>query len=405
MSVLPADTTELDASLRRPRVDVVFPALPPALDGIGDHTARLTEALAAHASVRVLTAQSNPAPIPGVDVETAFSLDTRRGVWDIVEAVRRDPPDWLLLQFNQFSYGRWGLNPFLPLALRRLRRVCPDLRIAWLAHEDFVPLTSWKFAVMTTWQRAQFWALGRLADVVFFTIEPWVDRYASWFPNTPVRHLPVGSNMPHVGADPAEARAWLGLDPDAFVVGVFGTLSAARPLDFFARAAAALQAHTDRATFLYVGPDGDAFQAALAHDPAGDVPVIDAGRRSAEDVSRCFAAMDLHLAPYIDGISTRRGACMAGLQHGVATVGTVGPLTDAILTRADGDAFRLAPVDAPDVFAHHVVDLYTDDVARARIARGGQTLYDASFTWPVLARRLADHLDLPVSSPSLASTS
>ena len=30
---------------------------------------------------------------------------------------------------------------------------------------------------MTTWQRAQFWALGALADHVFFSIDPWVQKY------------------------------------------------------------------------------------------------------------------------------------------------------------------------------------------------------------------------------------
>ena len=63
----------------------------------------------------MLTAQPVADAIDGVEVVHAFRLPPRRGVWDLVETVRANPPDWLFVQFNQFSYGRWGLNPFCRL--------------------------------------------------------------------------------------------------------------------------------------------------------------------------------------------------------------------------------------------------------------------------------------------------
>ena len=144
------------------RLDVLFPFLPPALDGIGDHTAHLARAAAeAGADVRVLTAMEGADPIPGARVERAFAPPIPspiRGaeaaarpnrVGQAIAAVERDPPDWLLVQFQQFSYGRYGFNPWLPLALARLKRTRPGVRLAVMMHEDFVPVTSWKFAVMT----------------------------------------------------------------------------------------------------------------------------------------------------------------------------------------------------------------------------------------------------------------
>lgn len=365
------------------RIDLVFPVLPPTLDGIGDHTAHLAEALAATDQVRVLCAQQNASPIPGVNVVPAFDLDARRGIRQLQSSIDAQPPDWLLVQFNQFSYGRWGLNPFLPLTLSRVKRAHPTVKIAWLAHEDFVPVTSLKFAIMSTWQRAQFWTLGRLADRIFFTTDYWVDAYQSWFPNTPIQQLSVGSNIPEVEASRDEERARLGLAPDAFVVGYFGSMHNSRLLPTLHAALRELRRIDDRVVVLYVGPHGAALRDALR-----DIPIHDAGALPAEDVSRCFAAMDVHLTPILDGVSSRRGSFMTGLQHGVATVTTSGPHTASWMAAAHEEAFLLAPEDDPKQFAACARAVMTRPSFRRQIGTGGQRFYRQHFDWPVLSRQL-----------------
>lgn len=372
-------------------IDLVFPILPPTLDGIGDHTARLAEALSGRATVRVLTAQAQADPIPGATVETAFSHPPRRGVLTLAEAVRADPPDWLFLQFNQFSYGRWGLNPFLPMVLSQIRRHCPSTRLAVLFHEDFLPATTWRNAIMTTWQRAQFWALGRLADRVFFSIEPWVQQYQSWFPETPADHLPVGSNIPQVEAERETVRHRLGIDEKTVILGVFGSLHESRLLSHIRAAAETVQDDAEDALLLYIGPHGEDFRRAM-----NGCPVLDAGRLPGRSVSRHFQAMDVYLAPFVDGASTRRGSLMTGLQHGVPTVSTVGPLTDPVLREADGETVHLAPVENVDAFAQCVRALQRDAGRRAEIGAAGRQLYEENFTFDALAERLLNHLSLEV---------
>lgn len=379
-------------------IDLVFPVLPPTLDGIGDHTARLAEALGATDQVRVLCAQPDHTPLPGVEVIPAFDLHTRRGIQHLRESVLEHPPDWMLVQFNQFSYGRWGLNPFLPLTLYQIKRACPSLQLAWLAHEDFMPATNLKFALMSTWQRAQFWALGHLADHIFFTTDYWVDAYRSWFPNTPIQRLAVGSNIPDVNASRDIERARLELDPDAFVVGYFGSLHNSRLLPTLHATLRRLRATNDRLVVLYVGPQGDELRATLH-----DVPVHDAGALPAPEVSQCFSAMDLHLTPILDGVSTRRGSFMTGLQHGVPTVTTSGPHTAPWMQAAHDDAFLLAPEDDPDQFARHARTLMTNAAHRRRIGTGGEDFYQQHFDWPVLATQLRSALTSP-DGPSPAHT-
>jgi glycosyltransferase involved in cell wall biosynthesis len=308
-------------------------------------------------------------------------------VYELAEAVQSDPPDWLFVQFNQFSYGRWGFNLFLPFTVWRIQQIAPDTRIAVMFHEDFVPVTSWKNAIMTTWQRGQFWMLGRLADHIFFSIAPWVEKYQSWFPGTPVHHLPVGSNMPLVEVKRDAIRRKLGFNDSTFVLGVFGSLHASRLLGHI-RAAAEMVAHQNHDfSLLYIGPHGEAFQNVM-----GKFPVLNAGRLSAEDVSRYMQAMDVHLTPFIDGASTRRGSFMAGLQHGIPTVATQGPLTDDLLRNADGTAFYLAPVAHPDKFAKLVSALSQDASKRTTVGRAGQKFYNHHFSFDVVSKTLLHHL-------------
>ncbi len=372
------------------RIDLMFPVLPPALDGIGDYTARLAGALAAEgASVRIWTAQPDAALIPGVEIVRAFRYPPRRGVWELPAALAADPPDWLIVQFNQFSYGRWGLNPLLVPVLRMARRRCPSMRLAVMFHEDFVPPTTWKNRVFRLWQIPQFRALGRLADVVAFSIQPWVARYRSWFPQAHVVHWPVGSNIPDVGCSREEARRRLGLDPETFVVGVFGTIGAGRLVDYIRAAVEHLDRAGVRFVVVYVGPHGRQLRARL---PAG-VSLRDAGALPGEVVSVHLSAMDLLLAPFVDGASTRRGSMLAGLQHGVAVLSTDGPLTDAMLRAEHGRSLWLVPASDQAAYAEAALQLAGDLERRQALGRHARRFYAAQLDWPVLARRVVEKID------------
>lgn len=378
------------------RIDLVFPKLPPALDGIGDHTARLASALSARdCTVRVLTAQQDCSPLPNVEVERAFHTRTRPGILDVADSIRTAPPDWLLVQFEQFSYGRWGLNPFLPLVLYRLRSTAPEMRTAVMFHEDYMPATGLRSAIMGLWQKPQFWTLGGMADVAFFSTEPRAQQYESQFPDTSVHHLPVGSNIPDVGGDRARERDRLTVDPEAFVIGLFGSAHESRLLSYANAAVSACARDRPETRVLYVGPDGPDVRTAL---PA-EVPLHDAGPLPPEDVSRCFAAMDLYLAPFRKGVSTRRGSFLTGLQHGVATVTTRGRATGALLSSRHEEAFLAPACSSRDGFAESVRRLARSPEARHRLGQCGHTFYQRHFSWPTVADRLLHALETPTSTP------
>ncbi len=378
-----------------PRIDLVFPVLPPILDGIGDHTAHLAQHLASlGVHVRILTTPTAArTTVPGVDVVDAFTTNALSGTLRLADTVRQDPPSLLFLQFNQFSYGTYGFNPFLPWTLHRIRRECTDTRIVLMAHEEFVPLTSLKNALMSTWQRTQFWTLGRTADVVGFSTSAWVEKFRPWFPNTALRHLPVGSNIPRSLLSRNQARRRLRIETP-FIVGYFGSVAGSRHLAPVRRTMERLHQVSDgQVLLLYVGMHGSALRTALS-----DLPMHDAGPLAAADVGNCFAAMDLYLAPFVAGVSTRRGSFMTSLQHGIPTVATLGEQTDSIFLDRNGDALLLAPEHDTDAFATAAVRLYEQPVWRRALGRQGRAFYQSHFDWPVLAATVADLV--PSGSPT-----
>jgi len=404
---------------------LIAAALPPVLDGIGDYTANLAGALVASGRARVTVVtgedQAAHAPIRGVSIVPTFSAARPGSVRRIADHIAAktgrgvdERPDWVVLQYNPFSYGRWGLNPYLPWVMRRVRRrgdcagsggAAAGPRVALMVHEPFVPVISAKFALMTTWQRWQLWMLGRTADVVFFSIQPWADRFRPWFPGKPVLHLPVGSNVPRrVPITRTQARARLNIANETVTLGLFGNAHPARMMDAVSAALNAVGRRTSAAPLLlYMGPHGAAIRAALtaAARPGDCQAIIRAeGPLPADEISRRFAALDAYLVPFVDGISTRRTTLMTGLQHGVPIVGTRGPLTDKMLEEQNGTAFLLSCVSAASnasgdvqAFGAQVVRVIEDAGLQARLGQGAQQLYEREFAWERVAGRLLGALE------------
>jgi glycosyltransferase involved in cell wall biosynthesis len=365
------------------------------LDGIGDYTALLSQELSKSIDVTIVgNSVATLNPIPDVRIAPTFDPDRRRSVWKIADAVIGDLPDAILLQYNPFAYGRWGLNLDLPRVLKCIRRHAPVIPIIIMMHEIYVPLSSWKFMIMATWQRWQFRQLGSAADAVCFSIEPWATQRKRGFCPGSVYHLPVGSNIPRVSISRADARAKLGLADDEIALGVFGTAHVSRMMQPLRDSANAVAATGRRVRVVYIGPHKDAVQTAL-----GDVPLVADGPFPADEVSRRLSALDIFLATYADGVSTRRGAMMAALHHGIATVGTRGHHTDAQLIAADGKALLLAPAEDLLAFNAAVVKLAADSTLREKIAAGGMVMFDRCYSWPTIAARLLEimHRTKPVT--------
>jgi len=324
----------------------------------------------------------------GADADLA--LYCRGGSWispderpiDIDSTARAG--DWLVVQYQPFLWGRRGFAPWLPFFISRLRRR-HGARVALIVHEPYLDFGGPAQSALAIWQRAQLAALRLPADLVCASIEPWTNMLARAHPRRPTSHLPVGSNLPDCSGDRADARRELAPVDDTFVLAVFGTDHPAR-LWSYADAALEHIAARRRTLVLSLGA-GNPFPSSPPHD----VTVHRPGLLPAADVGRLLAAADLLLAPFVDGVSSRRGSIMAALQHSVAVVGTDGHLTDTTMRTAECPV--LTPVGNPRAFASAAEQLATDDARRAEIACAGRRLYEREYAWARVAAKLLGLLE------------
>lgn len=380
-------------------IAIVYPNLPPKMDGIGDFTACLARVLAEGHQVTALTGAGEFSPMPGVAIEPLFSVRDTPSFEKLSDWVEKHQPDLLLIQYNPFAYGNRGYNPHLPRAVARIRKQLPELHIVLMAHESFVPIESAKTAIMTTWQRRQFRSLGSSSDLIMFSSEAHAAYVGEKNTKAPWGTFYVGSNIPDTGYSREEARRELGLPENQLVLGFFGTAHPSRPLGWVAHSLAEIRSGGTDASLLYAGPHGEALRRALAAANLEPSLLRDLGPQPTEGVSRAFAAMDIYICPFDDGASTRRTTLMTGLQHGIATLSTDGKNTGDLLRSANGQGLVLVPATDEAAFIAEAKRLAGDSAERARQAKLGEALYVSNFDWSIIAARLLGDILTPAKVP------
>jgi glycosyltransferase involved in cell wall biosynthesis len=337
-------------------------------DGIRDHAIQLSRALShtAQATTGVLVTAEN----------RAWTLAARSD--DPGLGRRRRIQRTIVFEYNPFSFGRYGFAPWLLLRAWRLRRAEPTPCVVLLVHEAFVPASTLRALPLAAWQRLQLALLRGFSDVTLASTERLTERLARWWPARPTRAVHVGSNLPDMRHMRQVVRARLGLPSDAIIVATFGT---AHPSHSEEHVRTAVSTLADAATVwvIHLGSGAARFGANLPR-------VRQIGHLSADGLASYLAAADVFLAPFTDGVSTRRTTLVAALQHELAVVGTRGPSTDKTLDYAGGP-LRLVSTDALDLFAQEVRRLVDDRHAIRELGHAGRALYEAEFAWQVIAER------------------
>jgi len=304
---------------------------------------------------------------------------TPRYLADGVAPLLADPgdPEWILLQYNPFSWGRAGFAPALVRDVARLRRRT-RAPLALMVHEAWIDVRDPRSALIGTWQRA----LLALADAALTSTQALARELGGG-----AVHVPIGATIEPLPIAPEAARERLGLD-GKLAVALFGRANPSRLLDHAEAAIAALaRAHgPERLAVLNLGADAPALRA-----PRG-VAVSSSGRLDAGELSLRLAASDLVLLPLTDGVSTRRTTLMAALAHGRPVLGLHGVNTDAELAAAR-DALTLTRAGDREAFARAAVALTAEPARLRALGEAGRRLYEARYDWPVIARRVANVLE------------
>jgi glycosyltransferase involved in cell wall biosynthesis len=324
------------------RILMVSSALPPVVDGIGDHAALMAESLAAmvHFVTCLVPLGTNYADIPGVAIKPSWNPKVSTSVIDAVVEAVRGGIDVVYIHYNPFCYGKWGCNLALMNIRKRIKEVNPKVKLAVMIHERHVPLWPWRFTIMSAWQRPMYASILKQADQVFVSTGPWMNDIEQMVrPGVDVTCVPIGSSAGQPRISRTEARATRHLPEDVTVVGVFGMPHISKGVDGLAAILSKTAAEVGPLTLLAVGGIGKAIP-----DGIPGVSVVRTGILDARGVSDAFMCMDAFLCPFSDGISTRRSSMTVALAHGIPVVSNVGDSTVAVFEEG-GDhasAFTLA---------------------------------------------------------------
>lgn len=337
------------------RIDAVVSARTGNADAIRAYAERLVDALNAHGE------------------ESRLTLLGRRA----------SPTDVLLVQYNPFSYGRWGFAPGVVLWALRQRWTRSAGMLTFMVHEPYVAAVDVRSCLMATWQRPQLVLLCLLAHRVLAPSAEQARRCGGR-----IRHprvVPVGSNLPDARASRAASRRAIGIGAEDIVLVSFAASSAGRLQELVSSASMGVLDRGHSCVLLVLG---------LSNLPPHSVPktvrVICTGYLEDAAAAACLAAGDIFLAPYVDGVSTRRGTLIAALQHGMPVVGTVTSQSDPVL--AESEAIVGVAVDADDDFRRATGDLASSSDDRIRRGAAARALFEREFAWERIVSRLMDQL-------------
>jgi glycosyltransferase involved in cell wall biosynthesis len=381
-----------DVGSDRVHICILTGALFQPRDGVGDYAWRLAQALSrehrvslvGHLSGEPRSGEDGPQIVPLVE---GWGAAGRRHLFRIVRDLR---PDVLNVQYTPFLYHRWGLNLGLPLLLLRLRM--QGMPIVTMVHEPFVPLRTWKWWILGPIQRALL-ALWILASRrVLVSIWAWTEmlrRMFRWRAGD-IRWLAVGSNLSPVGISPEERRhlreKW-GLPGSGVVLVMLNPLGTGKQFDLVSRVWKRLASRHEKVGLLIVGVGREEALCRFPAAPDGDRTAY-TGFVPDEVASRLLGCADVGLAPYVDGLSTRRSSTISMMAHGLPIVSTRAELTDPGVF----DDFPIPLVSPEDEmgFERTLEELIRSPEKRAEAAEQTRRFFQHHFAWEVLEKQFLE---------------
>jgi glycosyltransferase involved in cell wall biosynthesis len=363
-------------------VGLLAPRFASHFDGVGDHAARVAEALSERGIDVVVfsedaTAQASCDVVPvGHWGAGAFNR--------IARFVRERAIELVLLEYTPFNFGPRTLVPHVLAGSLKARGVA----VGTFLHEGFyradgtnpmhplrAALLGARDAAVVAASHAVFVASeARRAPVV--TAVPWADRR--------VHVVPIGANV-----EPAPGWRWTPPAGPPYALIAFGVVVPRRRLELWIEAIALAAEFGIDFELTVVGRVYDEPYAIrcteLAHERGGGRRVRFARNRSPRDVSDLFARAHLAVTALYEGAIASSGSLLAALAHGVPLV--------AVETPRDEPAFHevvtFARHDAAALLAAALRIIRPPDGGRAIGARA-RTHYARHFGWDQIAARALD---------------
>ncbi|CAA9228325.1 MAG: glycosyl transferase, group 1 [uncultured Chloroflexi bacterium] len=410
------------------RIGLITGEFPPAIGGVGDHTARLARELtvAGH-EVEVLTSATGEglaanAGAAGATAGGSSSGEGRGSQPPVLRQVRRWDGrilvrvpalagergwDIVHIQYQPAAYGLHGAINLLPLAIRlgygRLRRStlpAPRAAVVTTFHDLRVPYLFPKAGPLRT---LAVRILARFSDATIAVAEDDLPQLKRWRPRAPApatRHVPLGNQLdaaPLAGCDSHSLRRRFGLHPEKPVIGYLGFVNRSKGVLELIQAVSGLVRDGVDLQLLMIGeqlgtadPTNRAYhaevQARIAALALAD-RVRWTGYLPEAEITGSVRMVDVMALPFLDGASQRRTSLIAALAQGVpvVTTGAVGGVRAAawLRTPEGEDGALLVPRGDAAALGHALALLLRDDERRAAFGAAGRAV-SGRFAWPAV---------------------
>lgn len=380
------------------RVCFVTGEFPPMQGGVGDYTAELARAMAElGAEVEIVTSTAAASPPWAQEPWRRHAIIHGwgwRSLARVSAVVRNARLDVVHIQYQAAAYGMRPAIHLLPLWLRHVAPLA--LRLVTF-HDLKVP---YLFPKAGPLRRRALTALMRGCHAVIVTNREDELAYPGFGAGRPLSVIPIGSNIAPslpAGFDRTAWRQGRGLASSDLVLCYFGFQNASKGGRTLVRALGMLAAEGAPAKLIMIGgPSGASDPTNRREGDAVDQLIASLGLQGRvvwtgfvppTEVSAAFAASDLAVLPYTDGVSLRRGSLHAALAHGMAVVTTRPQVSLPELVHSEN--IWLAPPEDPEAIAGAVRIIAADPELRVRLGQGARALAD-QFTWGSIARRTMD---------------
>jgi glycosyltransferase involved in cell wall biosynthesis len=300
----------------------------------------------------------------------------------------------------QYQAAAYAMHPAINLFPRRLRlghrpgQDIPQPLAAVTFHDLKVPYLFPKAGPLRSWVIEE---LARSSDVAVTTNREDFERLRQDLPRPPAL-IPIGSNITPRLPQGYQRDAWRarwGVRPDDLLLCFFGFVNDRKGVDTLLLALDELVSRQpqDHETFLLMiggqtgasDPTNVAYLAtiqSLIADLGLEDRVLWTGYVPAQEVTASFAAADLCVLPFRDGVSFLHGTLHAALAHGVPIV-TTEPRLD-LPELSQGDNIYLVPRQDPHALASAIQKLAGEPAWRQRLGKGAKALSE-EFRWEKIA--------------------
>jgi glycosyltransferase involved in cell wall biosynthesis len=388
------------------KVVILCPDFPPKTSGIGDYTNLLSQELAnlVEEVVIITSLQFTEGSIKAERLNqqvTVLPIIKRWNIFSVrqlFQAIKREVPDLVNIQYATFLYERKGI-PLLASLIACVLKTLTKIKIVTTFHETYLERdfihhklslgTFLKQCLRALVQRISASVLVFFSDESILTTQKRMRRFQKLFKKkAPHIHcIPVTSGIrvhEHREKVRSQVRARLGISPNQIVLTKFGTLHNTQNYEMAVRCLAKLKKlGFEKIILLFIGHvtknnPGYIYITKLAEYLNVSKQIIWTGKLSEGEVSFHLSAADIGLLLYTNGVATTRSILPALLGHGLPAVATPGCETDEWLLNSGSLIF--VKNDDISALASAVIQLIQSPEIRVELSQKAEEVYQKHFS-------------------------